>query len=131
MKKILVGIDGSNTSQAALQVAIKSASAYNADLLVVTSKATGTTGESDEIRNAEKGLEEAEAQVLKAGVACSTHLLIRGKTVGEDIVEFAESNDIDLIVMGVKRRSRVGKILMGSNAQYVIIKAGCPVLTVK
>jgi nucleotide-binding universal stress UspA family protein len=129
--KILVGLDGSNTSEAALQLAIKTAKAYNADLLAITSMATGTADKNDEIRSAEKELEETKAQVLKAGVSCSTHLLIRGKTVGEDIVAFAAENAIDLIVVGVKRRSRVGKILMGSNAQYVIIKAGCPVLTVK
>ena len=129
--KILAGIDGSNTSKAALQMAIKSANAFNADLMAVTSMTTGPVDKSDEIRSAEKELEEAKSQALEAGVSCSTHLLIRGKTVGEDIVEFAEANNIDLIVVGVKRRSRVGKILMGSNAQYVIIKAGCPVLTVK
>jgi nucleotide-binding universal stress UspA family protein len=129
--KILVGLDGSNTSEAALQLAIKTAKAYNADLLAITSMATGTSDKNDEIRSAEKELEETKAQVLKAGVSCSTHLLIRGKTVGEDIVAFAAENAIDLIVVGVKRRSRVGKILMGSNAQNVIIKAGCPVLTVK
>jgi len=129
--KILVGIDGSNTSRAALKMAIKSANAFKADLLAVTSMGSGTADESGEIRNAEKELEGAKEQAQKADVVCSTHLLIRGKTVGEDIVEFAEENDIDLIVVGVKRRSRVGKILMGSSAQFVIIRAGCPVLTVK
>lgn len=129
--KILVGIDGSNASKAALQMAIKSANAFRADLMAATSMATGTTDEKDKIRSAEKRLEEAKAQALEAGVSCSTHLLIRGKTVGEDIVEFAAENDIDLIVVGVKRRSRVDKIIMGSNAQFVIIKAPCPVLTVK
>ncbi len=129
--KILVGIDGSNASQAALQMAIKSAAAFSAQLLVVTSKTTGTTDENNDIRIAEKGLEAARQQAEQAGVACSPHLLIRGNTVGEDIVAFAAENDVDLIVVGVKRRSRVGKILMGSNAQFVIIRAGCPVLTVK
>jgi len=129
--KILVGIDGSNTSKEALKVAIESAGAFSGELLVVTSKATGTAEETDEIRKAEKLLEEAKAEAERAGVACRTHLLIRGNSAGEDIVAFADENAIDLIVVGVKRRSRVGKILMGSSAQYVILKAGCPVLTVK
>jgi nucleotide-binding universal stress UspA family protein len=38
---------------------------------------------------------------------------------------------VDAIIIGVKRRSKVGKLLFGSNAQYVIIKADCPVTTVK
>ena len=129
--KILVGIDGSNTSKEALKAAIECTGAFSGELIVVISKASGTADETDEIRTAEKLLEEAKAEAERAGVACRTHLLIRGNSAGEDIVAFADENAIDLIVVGVKRRSRVGKILMGSSAQYVILKAGCPVLTVK
>jgi len=129
--KILAGIDGSNTSVEALRLATRTAAAFSAELFVVTSMESGKTDESAEIRAAEKNLEEAKAEAEKAGVACSTHLLIRGNNAGEDIVDFAASKAIDLIVVGVRRRSRVGKILMGSSAQYVILKAACPVLTVK
>ncbi|MFZ1956497.1 MAG: universal stress protein, partial [Desulfobacterales bacterium] len=59
------------------------------------------------------------------------HLLIRGLAPGEDLVRFAKENDVDLMVVGVKRRSKVGKLLMGSTAQFVIIKAPCPVLSIK
>jgi len=38
---------------------------------------------------------------------------------------------VDEIIVGVKRRSKVGKLLMGSTAQYVILQAPCPVVTVK
>jgi len=129
--KILVGIDGSNTSREALQLAIKNARAFSGELMAVTSMATGTAEENEAIRAAEKNLGEVKAEAENAGVACVTHLLIRGNSAGEDIVEFAKANDVDLIVVGVKRRSRVGKILMGSSAQFVIMRAGCPVLTVK
>ncbi len=129
--KILVGIDGSNTSRAALEMAIRNANAFQGELLVVTSKETGTTEENEKIRAAEKALAEVQAEVEKAGLACDTHLLIRGNSAGEDIVEFAETQDVDLIVVGIKRRSRVGKILMGSTAQFVILRANCPVLSVK
>jgi nucleotide-binding universal stress UspA family protein len=46
-------------------------------------------------------------------------------------VQFAEENKIDLIVVGIRRRSRVQKLVFGSNAQYAILEAPCPVLTVK
>lgn len=49
----------------------------------------------------------------------------------KDIVQYAKENEVDEIVVGVKRRSKVGKLVFGSNAQYVIIEAPCPVLTVK
>ena len=129
--KILVGIDGSNTSKEALQLAIQNAEAFGAELMVVTSMTTGTPEENEEIRAAEAKLAEAKSTAEGAGVTCSTHLLIRGNSAGEDIVVFAEENEVALIVVGIKRRSRVGKILMGSSAQFVILKAPCPVLTVK
>jgi nucleotide-binding universal stress UspA family protein len=64
-------------------------------------------------------------------ISCDTHLLIRGLSPGEDIVEFAKENKIDEIIVGVKRRSKVGKLLMGSTAQVVILQASCPVISVK
>jgi len=129
--KILVGIDGSNTSKEALQLAIKNAKAFGGELMAVTSMTTGTPEENDEIRAAETTLAEIKSAAEDAGVTCSTHLLIRGNSAGEDIVAFAAENEVALIVVGIKRRSRVGKILMGSSAQFVILKAECPVLTVK
>jgi len=129
--KILVGIDGSNTSKEALQLAIKNAKAFGGELMAVTSMTTGTPEENDEIRAAETTLAEVKSAAEDAGVTCSTHLLIRGNSAGEDIVAFAAENEVALIVVGIKRRSRVGKILMGSSAQFVILKAECPVLTVK
>jgi nucleotide-binding universal stress UspA family protein len=50
---------------------------------------------------------------------------------GEDVVQFATDNEIDEIVIGVRRRSKVGKLLFGSNAQYIILQAECPVVAVK
>ena len=47
------------------------------------------------------------------------------------MVEFAKENQIDGIVMGAARRSRVGKLIFGSTAQYVVLEAHCPVLMVK
>jgi nucleotide-binding universal stress UspA family protein len=52
-------------------------------------------------------------------------------TPGEDLVDFAKEQAVDEIIIGIKRRSKVGKLLFGSNAQYIIIKAPCPVVTVK
>lgn len=129
--KILVGIDGSNTSKEALQLAIKNATAFGGELMAVTSMTTGTPEENEEIGAAETTLVQAQSTAEEAGVTCSTHLLIRGNNAGEDIVAFAAENKVALIVVGIKRRSRVGKILMGSSAQFVILKAHCPVLTVK
>ena len=85
----------------------------------------------EEIQEAESGLKFSQAFFESDGIPCEEHLLIRGLEPGEDLVHFAEENDIDEIVIGIKRRSKVGKFLFGSNAQYVILEAPCPVLTVK
>ena len=44
----------------------------------------------------------------KNGVECETHVLIRGLDPGEDIVKYAEEKQVDEIVIGIKKRSKVG-----------------------
>ena len=129
--KILVGYDGSNSAKDALSLAKSHAKAFSASIEVVTSMQKGTESEREEIQQAERGLEYAKSLFEEADIACNTHLLIRGLTAGEDLVEFAKENKVGEIIVGVKRRSKVGKLLMGSTAQYVVLQAECPVVTVK
>ncbi len=128
--KILVGYDGTNSAKEALNLAKTHAKAFGASVAVVISMDKGTEGQREEITQAEKGLEWAKSLFDEIEIACDTHLLIRGLSPGEDIVEFAKENQVDEIIVGVKRRSKVGKLLMGSTAQYVILKAPCPVVSV-
>jgi len=53
------------------------------------------------------------------------------ESTGEDLVNHAKDKDIDEIIIGVRRRSKVGKLVFGSTAQYVILEAPCPVVAVK
>lgn len=129
--KILVGYDGSNSAKDALILAKSHAKALGASVEVVTSMQTGTESERKVIEQAERGLEYAKTLFDKDNIACNTHLLIRGLAAGEDLVEFAKENAVDEIIVGVKRRSKVGKLLLGSTAQYVILQANCPVVSVK
>ena len=129
--KILVGYDGTNSAKEALNLAKSHSKAFGASVEVVTSMQKGTESERKDIEQAERGLAYAKSLFEEDGIACNTHLLIRGLTAGEDLVKFADENQIDQIVVGVKRRSKVGKLLMGSSAQYVILQAQCPVVSVK
>jgi nucleotide-binding universal stress UspA family protein len=129
--KILVGYDGSNSAKDALNLAKSHAKALEASVEVVTSMQKGTESERKDIEQAERGLEYAKTLFDENNIACNTHLLIRGLSAGEDLVEFANENAVDEIIVGVKRRSKVGKLLLGSTAQYVILEANCPVVTVK
>jgi nucleotide-binding universal stress UspA family protein len=129
--KVLVGYDGSNASKEAMSVARAHAKAFNAKVHVVRSMESGTESKQEDIKAVEKELEWCKTFIEKEGIACETHLLIRGLSPGEDLVTFAKEKRIDEIIVGVKRRSRVGKMLMGSSAQFVILKAPCPVVCVK
>ena len=129
--KILVGYDGSNSAKEALNLAKIHAKAFGASVSVVTSMEKGTEGQREEIAQSEKGLEWAKSVFEEDGIDCDTHLLIRGLSPGEDIVEYARESQAAEIIVGVKRRSKVGKLLMGSTAQFVILQAPCPVVSVK
>jgi nucleotide-binding universal stress UspA family protein len=129
--KILVGYDGSNSGKEALDLAKNHAIAFKGEVDVVTSMVKGTESQRQDMDQAKRGLEYADVLFKENNIPCKTHLLIRGLSSGEDLVEFSQENNIDEIIVGVKRRSKVGKLLMGSTAQYVILNSSCPVVTVK
>lgn len=129
--KILVGYDGSNAAKDALLLAKKHAKAFEAKVFVLSSLEKGNEDQLPKIEQAERDLEYAKNFFDKDGIPCETHLLIRGLSPGEDLIEFANENEIDEIIVGVKRRSNVGKLIFGSNARYVIMEANCPVVTIK
>jgi len=129
--RFLVGYDGSNSAKAALKLACTHAKAFGAAIEVAASVQSGSVTEAVEIQHAKEDLEFAEKMIQDQGISVHTQLFNGIKTPGEDIVACAEASGADTIFIGVKRRSKVGKLLFGSNAQYVIIKAPCPVVTVK
>ena len=57
--------------------------------------------------------------------------LVRGFEPAEDLISIAEASDAELIVIGLRRRTPVGKLILGSNAQRILLDAHCPVLAVK
>ena len=129
--KIMVGYDGSNSAKEAFSLALSHAKAMGAALVVATSMMRGRDTEREAIKDAENGLAWVKERSAEASIDCTTHLLIRGMSVGEDVVAFSQDAEVDLIYIGTRRRSRVGKLLMGSNAQYIILNAPCPVTTTR
>ncbi len=129
--KILVGYRGTNVGKDLLDLAVQHAKAFGGEVQLVTSLPGGDKTTKEQVVEAEEKLEEAKKFLTEQGIKHEGHLLIRGKTPGEDIVSFAAENNCDEIMIGVKSRSKVGKILFGSTAQFVILKAVCPVVSVK
>ena len=129
--KFLVGYNGSDEAKAALSLAKKKKKTYNARVLVMSSMEGGSGEKPEDINQAEQNLRDAKDFLDEQGVECETHQLARGFTPGEDLVQYARDNDIDLVFIGIKKKSKVGKMLFGSNAQYVILNAPCPVVTLQ
>jgi nucleotide-binding universal stress UspA family protein len=129
--RIMVGYDGSNAAKDALVLAKKHAKAFEGKVFVLSSLEKGSEDQLPKIEQAERDLDYAKNFFEKDNIPCETHLLIRGLSPGEDLIQFANENEIDEIIVGVKRRSNVGKLIFGSNARYVIMEANCPVVTIK
>jgi nucleotide-binding universal stress UspA family protein len=131
LMKLLVGYDGSAAAEKALELAMEKAKIENARLYVVTSMSKGTESQLHDIQEKENKLDAIKQRVQAQGIDGDTILLIRGVDAGEDLVQFANENNIDEIFVGVKKRSRVEKMILGSTAQHVILHANCPVTTVR
>ena len=57
--------------------------------------------------------------------------VIKDADLAEELITVAEQHDADTIVIGLRQRSATGKLDLGSNAQRILLDAGCPVITVK
>ncbi len=130
--KILVGYDGSEPAKKALELAKVHAHAFKAETIYVMNCLEGDP--QTQIQN----LEEAELHIAYARVFLKEEG-IHGETImstdnigpGEELINFADQNGVNEIIIGVVKKSKVGKLLFGSTAQHVILNASCPVVTVK
>lgn len=127
--KIMVGYINTPEGRAALDRAVDEARLRSAHLVVVHSMRGDE--DADEFITSREQLAELERRLTAADVSHEARQLARGVPAGQDLVEFAEAEGVNLIVIGIRRRNPVGKLVLGSNAQDVIINAGCPVLAVK
>ena len=128
---ILVCYDKSTVAKDALALGIKKAAMWKGKLYVIHSMKGGLDLRRDEFEKAESMLKEVKKRLSSEKISYETNLSVRGLEPGEDIVQYAKETGIDEIIIGVKKRSKVGKLLFGSTAQFVILEAHCPVLTIK
>lgn len=129
--RILVGYDGSNVSKEAIAIAEQHAQVFNGEIILARSMVGGPEVPRRDFEQAENDLEYEKNVLLEKKIPCDHVLSVRGLEAGEDLVQIAEEKKVDEIIIGVRRRSKVGKLLFGSTAQYVILNAPSPVVTVK
>ena len=129
--RLLVAYNGTKESQSALELAKTHAKIFEAKLVVLSSSEGGAGEKLEDITRIKSDLESIQEDLSKAGIECEVEQLARGLTPGEDIVLFAEENEIDQIYVGIRKKSRTSKLILGSTAQFIILKAKCPVTSAK
>ncbi|RLV49500.1 universal stress protein [Nocardioides mangrovicus] len=131
MGAIVVGYVPKPEGKAALQRAIDEARLRGLRLVVVNSNRGGRelTGEDND--SIEHLLDDVRHELEAAEVEHEVRHFVRGLEPAEDLISIAEEVAADLIVIGLRRRTPVGKLILGSNAQRILLDASCPVLAVK
>lgn len=129
--KILVGYNGGEDCRLALSLARDFAKNNNAFVYVVNSMEGGSSEKQSDILKAEQDLDFARELLTKAGLECEAQQSVRGLSPSEDLVKFAKENEIDQIFLGIRKKSKAQKAILGSTSRDVILRAPCPVTTIK
>lgn len=128
---IVVGFVPTKEGRAALARAVEEARSRQSALVVINSNRGGRDVDDDTVRTAEAELERAKDELTGAGLTVDVRQLVRGNEPAEDLISVANETDAELIVIGLRRRTPVGKLILGSNAQRILLDAPCAVLAVK
>ena len=149
MDKILVGIDGSESSMKAADYAVELAGKQDGQVIALnvvvsqlgyaySSGAFGLVTPSAINDLLEKSKQEAQVwfgnigrKASACGVRLKTEIVASPTSAGPAIVDYADKNGVDLIVVGTRGRSGFSKLLLGSVASSVVTYASCPVTVVK
>ncbi|WMY77913.1 universal stress protein [Citricoccus sp. I39-566] len=126
---ILVGYVPTPVGEAAVTAAIEEATLRGQDLLIVNSQREGALADTT-VASAED-LDRVMAAARDAGVTATVLRPTHRDDLTESILELAEEHDVSLIVIGLRQRTQVGKFIMGSHAQRILLQAERPVLAVK
>jgi len=98
---------------------------------VVNSHRGGRDFDAKEAQRFEAELGRVQEQLDAEGIEHEVRALVRGNEPSEDLIAIAEESGAEFIVIGLRRRTPVGKLILGSNAQRILLDASCPVLAVK
>ncbi|MDQ1288532.1 MAG: hypothetical protein QG622_2097 [Actinomycetota bacterium] len=128
---VVVGYLPTEEGRAALHQAAKECQLRNTRLIVINSTQGGKDLDGEALAAYEATLAAVRAELDQAGIVNEVRPLVRGLELADDIIAVAEEVSADVIVIGLRRRSPVGKLILGSNAQRILLEAPCAVLAVK
>jgi nucleotide-binding universal stress UspA family protein len=126
---IVVGYAPTPAGRAALVAAAGVAAERNRPVIVVNSSRGDALADPGFVTPAD--LDWARTTLEEAGVEFSIRQSVRGREAAEEVVTVLDEVAAELCVIGIRRRTAVGKMLMGSNAHRILMDAPCPVLAVK
>jgi nucleotide-binding universal stress UspA family protein len=143
VSKVLAGVDGSNHSFSAAEVAMNISKKYMAKLSLVTvayiptesrvsqQEAIEVEAGLSEMDNAKKWFESFSLRARQNKIELKTELVNSRRPVDYVILEYAEKENIDLIVIGTRGRGGLSKLVLGSVASRIVNYSHCPVLVAK
>jgi nucleotide-binding universal stress UspA family protein len=141
IKKILVPLDGSETSLHSMKYAIDLAKQCDASIIgfhVITDLDSNITAHTMAINDENwpsyvRDFMKENKKLVSKGKIKYEELVIGGRSAGLDILNFAENkkNSIDLIIMGRRGRSFPKEVFLGSTTNFIINKSKVPVLIVR
>jgi nucleotide-binding universal stress UspA family protein len=114
---------------AALEKGIEIARRRSERLLVVNAVSGGN--QDDPSRADTSEAEAVETRLASAGIAADFKVFVRGKDAVTEILELTETLDVSLVIVGMRKRSPLGKLIMGSVSRDILLSVPCPVLAVK
>lgn len=124
---VIVGYVPTQEGRAALSYAVKECVLRECNLIVVQSPRR-----ADAADDAFSGdIDAARTDLAAAGLTVDLTPGTEGNDPAEDLIEAAAGGASDLIVIGLRRRTPIGKLILGSNAQRILLDAPCPVIAVK
>jgi len=145
LRKILVTIDGSENSKKAADYASSFAKKYNAQLIVLyllyselgfaysnllgvtTPKAIEDVLETQK-KDVQKWFDEIRSKLKNTNISVTDKIIISVSSIVGEIIEFADKEKVDLIILGTRGRTGFKKLLLGSVAEGVVTHSSCPVM---
>ena len=133
---VVVATDATPLAAAAVRHAAREAALRALPLVLVShatspKTATGATTFEQRRAEAERVVAGHADQLREQGVACATYVPGAPSSAADAVSAAVQEHDGQLVVVGVRRRSPVGKVLLGSDAQDILLTIPCPVLAIK
>lgn len=129
---IVVGYADTRIGNAALEVGIAEARLRGARLHVLHAVRVGLRGEQPQvIARYQARMGDIGERLVREGIEGRSELLMVQRERGDALLAELERRSADLLIIGSRQRSPVGKLVLGSTVQHLLLRADCPVLVVR